>query len=200
MEIRTLDKKDYKKAIRFAIKGMHFDWYMKSKTLLKLYGRYFLYLEMNRATQIIAAYEGEELLGLLLAEMYHEKPIRTSVFQKVYVKVFDWLQHTFAGSEVGCYDEANQFMHHELLKKEKPDGELIFLSADPNVNRKGIGTVLLNELIKREKGKVIYLFTDNACTYQFYERRGFERFAERNIELRLAKTIHLECYLYRRTL
>ena len=41
MEIRTLAKKDYKKAIQFAIKGMHFDWYMGNRTILQLYGQYF---------------------------------------------------------------------------------------------------------------------------------------------------------------
>ena len=46
---------------------MHFDWYMSSETVLNAYGRYFLYMEMNRATQIIAAYEGETFVGLLLA-------------------------------------------------------------------------------------------------------------------------------------
>lgn len=35
LEIRELDKRDYKKAIQFAVTGMHFDWYMDSKLLLK---------------------------------------------------------------------------------------------------------------------------------------------------------------------
>lgn len=41
LEIRELDKRDHKKAVQFAVKGMHFDWYMDSKLLLNLYGRYF---------------------------------------------------------------------------------------------------------------------------------------------------------------
>lgn len=56
IEIRDLRKKDYKKAIQFAITGMHFDWYLNNKFLLNAYGRYFWYLELNRATQIFAAY------------------------------------------------------------------------------------------------------------------------------------------------
>ena len=31
IEIRDLRKKDYKKAIQFAITGMHFDWYLNNK-------------------------------------------------------------------------------------------------------------------------------------------------------------------------
>lgn len=56
IEIADIRKKDYKKAIQFAIKGMHFEWYLDNKFLLNAYGRYFWYLEINRATQIFAAY------------------------------------------------------------------------------------------------------------------------------------------------
>ncbi len=42
---------------------------------------------------------------IIIGREYHEKPIRTSVFQKIYVKVFDWLQHIFAGSVVGIIME-----------------------------------------------------------------------------------------------
>ena len=69
IEIRDLQKKDYKKAIQFAIDGMHFNWYMDSSFLLHLYGRYFWYLEVSRATQVIAAYSCDELAGVLLADM-----------------------------------------------------------------------------------------------------------------------------------
>ena len=36
LEIRKLRKKDAKKAIEFAIVGMHFNWYMDNKLLLNL--------------------------------------------------------------------------------------------------------------------------------------------------------------------
>lgn len=47
MEIKMLSKKDYGKDINFAIRGIHLDWYIKNKMILRLYGRYFLYLELN---------------------------------------------------------------------------------------------------------------------------------------------------------
>lgn len=34
IEIRELQRKDFNGAISFAIRGMHFDWYMDSKFLL----------------------------------------------------------------------------------------------------------------------------------------------------------------------
>ena len=70
MELKEFQNKDMSKVIQFAIDGMHLDLYLKNKLLLKLYGRYFWYLEANRATQIIAAYEGDTLAGVLLVEIY----------------------------------------------------------------------------------------------------------------------------------
>ena len=72
LEIRKLVKKDHKRAIQFAIEGMHFDWYVENKFLLNLYGRYFWYTELNNATQIIAAYNDNRLAGVLLCEMKGE--------------------------------------------------------------------------------------------------------------------------------
>lgn len=197
LELRELEKKDYKKAIQFAIKGMHFDWYMDSELLLNLYGRYFWYLEMTKATQVIAAYDGERFLGVLLAEIKGEEKRYRSVFQSAYVKFFKMLQNIFVKGGVGSYDNANQEMYRQYCEGGLPDGEIIFLAADPESKIKGIGSNLLRELERREPGKKIYLYTDNACTYQFYEHRGFTRVGEREIIMELGgKTVELQCFLY----
>lgn len=47
----------------------------------------------------------------------------------------------------------------------------------------------------------IYLYTDNACTYQFYEHRGFIRVGEQQVELNLEKKkVPLICFLYAKKL
>ncbi len=70
-----------------------------------------------------------------------------------------------------------------FCQKNNPDGEIIFFAADPDCKIKGIGTALLSAFEKDESGKLIYLYTDNACTYQFFEHRGFERSEERQVVL-----------------
>lgn len=197
LEIRNLRKEDYKKAIHFAITGMHFNWYMESRFLLNLYGRYFWYLEMTRATQVIAAYADDELAGVLLAEINGENRKYRSFWKSFYAKAFDILQNIFARGGVDVYDEANREMFLQYCKSNKPDGEIIFLAANPEIKIKGIGSLLLDEFERREKGKKIYLFTDNACTYQFYEHRGFERVGQRDVVLNIGKRkVDLQCLLY----
>jgi len=195
--LAQLQMKDEKSAIQFAIKGMHFDWYMGSKTALNLYGRYFWYLETSRATQMIAAYAEGQFVGVLLAEIQGEKPLLHSFWRKAYVALFEFVQKLFLKDSVGIYDEVNQQMFQRYSEENDPDGELIFLAADPDCGIKGVGSKLLAELEKREPGKTVYLYTDNACTYQFYEHRGFERVGERDITLELGtRSVPLTCLLY----
>ncbi len=52
---------------------------MENELLLNLYGRHFLYMELNRATQILTLYAENELAGVLLAEIKGEKK-ETSFF------------------------------------------------------------------------------------------------------------------------
>lgn len=201
IEIRDLQKKDFHKAAGFAIRGMHFDWYMDSKFLLGLYGRYFWYTETNRATQIVAAYAGDTLAGVLLADMKGGEHKYHSFWKAWYVRVFEFLQRAFFKDSAGMYDETNREMFAEYAELNKPDGEIVFLAANPDVKIKGIGTLLLSELEKREKGKMVYLYTDNACSYQFYEHRGFQKAAERQIVLDFGeKKVPLVCLLYSKVL
>ena len=198
MQIKNLDKKDFRKAIRYAIKGMHFDRYLKSKFLLNAYGRYFWYLEYTNATQIIAAYEGDELSGVLVADMKNEPKPYKSVWKSIYIRFADFIQKVFYGGGVMPYNEANKAMYRKYTEQYTPDGEIRFLAANPDNRVKGVGTLLLNELARREAGREIYLFTDTNCTYQFYEHRGFERAGEQDIVLELSGGVNLKCLLYRK--
>ena len=197
IEIKAIEKKDYKKAIRFAIEGMHFDWYLDSRLLLQAYGRYFWYLEMNRATQILAAYIDGTFAGVLLAEIEGEEKRHRAWTEQLYVGIVNIIQTTCFKIVDGLYEETIMAQREQCLKTVQPDGEILFLAADPDAKLKGIGSALLYALAEREKGKTIFLHTDDACTYQFYEHRGFQRVAEQDIVLEMPKgRVPLKCMVY----
>ena len=101
----------------------------------------------------------------------------------------------------GVYDKANKEMFLQYSEHNSPDGEILFLAANPEIKVKGVGSLLLEELERRERGKKLYLYTDNACTFQFYEHRGFLRACERDITLDMGdKTVPLKCFLYSKLL
>lgn len=201
IKIQELRKQDYKKARQFAIQGMHLYWYVSNKIILNLYARYFLDMELSRATKAYGAYVEDQFVGILLADMKDEPKKYHSIWRKAYVGFLDWLQHLVAGDGVEAYDKANREMLHAFCEKSTPDGEIVFLAADPNSKIKGIGTALLSALEKDEQGKLVYLYTDNACTYQFYEHRGFAREGEQQVMLKLEKKeMSLTCFLYAKKL
>lgn len=200
IEIKALKRKDYKKAIQFAIKGMHFDWYLNSDFLLQAYGRYFWYLEMNRATQILAAYADEKFIGVLLAEIYGGEKKHRVWTERLYVKFVDIIQRLFFKGGAGLYEDTVKAQLAHYLQNNKPDGEIIFLAADPDAKIKGVGSALLHALEGRISGKTLYLHTDDACTYQFYEHRGFQRVEEQDIVLEMPKgNVPLKCFIYSKT-
>ncbi|HIY18278.1 MAG TPA: GNAT family N-acetyltransferase, partial [Candidatus Blautia avistercoris] len=125
IEIKEIRRNDYKKAQKFAIQGMHLDWYMDSKVVLALYAKYFWCMELNRATKVYGAYVDDTFVGVLLAEMKNEPKCYHSLSKAIYVKIFDWLQRLVAGKGVGEYDEANKDMYNSFCQKNNPDGEII---------------------------------------------------------------------------
>lgn len=198
MQIQKLRARDQKKAIAFAIEGMHFNKFTKNKVLLRLYGRYFWYLAYTDATDVLAAYEGETLLGVLTVHMHSEKRPHRTALRLLFIKFAEWVQKLAFGKGAEPYSRANLQMYGEYFFRYRADGEIGFLAADPKLLKRGVGSFLLRALEERYPDKEFYLFTDESCSYLFYDRRGFERFSERDIVLHLKEDIPLKCFLYRK--
>lgn len=197
IEYKELKRRDFSTVIDFAINGMNFHRYVDGKMELRMYGRYFLYLELQRATQLLAAYSGDRLVGILMATMKNEVKRYGSWWRNLYVRIVDMAMAIAYKGGVAPYKDANRAMMNQYLKRADPDGEICFFAVDPTIQGAGIGTLLLNELARRNEGKLVYLYTDSNCTYQFYEHKGFERCEEQAIEIELqGKTTPLTCLLY----
>ncbi len=195
--IKNIDKKDYGKAIQFAITGMHFGWYFDNELLLKIFGRYFWYKELISATRVIAAYAGDDLAGVLLANIKGDPKKHRPFWESLYVRFFDFLQNTFYKEGGSVYNDTNKELFERYSLNNSPDGEILFLAANPEPKIKGIGSRLLSELGRTVSGKKLYLFTDSACTYQFYDHRGFELACEKDVVFDNGnKKIPLRCMLY----
>lgn len=207
IRVGELHRQDYSKAINWAIEGMHLGWFGATELLVQLYGTFFWYLELNRATQVIAAYQGDELVGVLLAAMEGEPLSRHHTgHTSLLAKLTERLQYLLARDEVEPYDEANRQLLKDYRARlahqgQAPQGEILFLAANPHSGVRGVGSALLEELERREPGKLVFLYTDTGCTYQFYEHRGFTRQGERIARLGHGKNAtELGCFLYSKRL
>lgn len=197
----TLPRKDYTKVIQFAVQGMHLDWYLRNSLLLKLYGRYFLYLELLRASRLLTVYSGDHLMGILMCDVAGEKKQYNSRWMRLYVGLVDFIQHTIVKDGVGPYDNANRQMFAQYRKTATPDGEINFFAVAPEAQGLGIGSILLKELEQGLSGKELYLYTDTGCSYGFYERRGFVKQQSCPITMEIGgRTVDITCLLYSKTI
>lgn len=199
--IRPLKRRDRRRAMEFSVTGMGTDRYTDRRSEQMLYTRYLFYKELTRATQVLAAYSGDRLLGVLIAELRGEKRACRSLFGSCFVAVSDLLMGIAFRGAGSDYDTANEEMHREFTARCDPDGEIGFFVTDPDLCGQGIGTLLLQELSRREKGRTVYLYTDSCCTYAFYDRRGFTREAQRDIVITIRdRKTPLSCFLYSKKL
>ena len=201
IEIKDLDKRDYNTAREYAIKGMNLSRYTEKKFELYFYSKYFFYLELLRATQILGAYEEKNLVGVLLVDITNKPKKVKSFWYSLYVHFVKMIMNIGYKNSADVYTIVNDEMLKRYKQNNNSDGELIFFAVDPMIKGKGIGTLLLNALEEREKGKNIYLYTDSGCTYQFYDRKGFKKEDEQNVQITIHnKTKELTCFLYSKKL
>lgn len=195
--IKVIDKRDFRRARHFAISGMHLDWYTSSKLQLYLYSHYFWNLELLKATRAIGAYSGERLVGVLLVDITGQPKFFRSLLRFIYVKLFEWFLHRYFSETASSYDRINELMLKNMTKKFQPEGEVNFFAVAPETKGQGVGTLLLKELEKLEKGKLVYLFTDSGSSFQFYQKRGFEEAEKHNIQISIGnKELGLTCFLF----
>ncbi|ORX85525.1 hypothetical protein BCR32DRAFT_265583 [Anaeromyces robustus] len=201
IQIKELNKKDYEITRKFSIEGMDIRRYSNRPYEIYFYSNFFFLFELLRATQILAAYDNDNLVGVLMVQMKNEPTKINSICCKIQFLFFKFMllfMFSGAGAE---YQEANEKMYNEYLKTNEPDGELSFFVVDPKLQGKGIGSLLLNELQKIEKGKKIYLYTDSGCNYQFYDHKNFIKEQVKEIEMKIHNNIiPLTCFLYSKIL
>lgn len=70
-------------------------------------------MAMNRATQILAAYVNDQLVVLLLAEISGESRRHQKFFEKLYVRMVDFVQKRFFESGAGVYDDTCTWQFYE---------------------------------------------------------------------------------------
>lgn len=194
LDVREISKRDYKKAAEFASVGMHFDWYLKrGSAVLRFYAWHFSHSELNRATKAFAAYADGRFCGVLLATVKGERPVRRSLWKAAFFALINGIIFRAEGD----YQKVNRELLEAAGGGGAFDGEISFLAADPASKVKGVGTALLSALEAAERGKRLYVFTDDGCTYQFYESRGFKLEGEKTIvEYGPDGPLDLRCFLY----
>ena len=201
VEVRTLRYRDFNAARKFAIEGMHVKRYCHSEIEVFVYSWFFFCMEILKASTALGAYLDDKLVGVLLVEERGKPKIFHSVFCYYCVSFVSWILSIFYKNSSGLYDEVNANFLKSFRKTYSDDGEIMYFAVDPTIIGKGIGSKLLQKFERQAKGKTIFLFTDDGCTYQFYEKRGFTRFSKQDIHMTIRnKKVVMSCFLYYKTI
>ena len=126
----------------------------------------------------------------------HQRKIKKhhSFSQKLYVKLFDFLQNAFVKDSKGRYDDTNEELLSDYLKTF-PRWRNCLLVANPDLKIKGIGSKLLKEFERREQGKKYFCSRIAAVRINFMNDAF--RTERKDIVMKiLNKEVDLRCMLY----
>lgn len=193
MEIREINPSDYiDDIVAFSTEGMNLTLGSASKTLDSLYQFGTSAEVIGRSNLFLGAFEGDEFIGFIFANDGSDKKADV----EFYANFFRFLKEHFPGTDfIREYDRVNEEMLDTI--SPKPDAELTFFACKPGITGKGLGTKLMDEMARRLAGKFVFLYTDDGCTYQFYEHRGFTKAAQQTLNYTFkGEPEILECMIF----
>ena len=146
--------------------------------------------------------ENNKLISFLAANEYG----RSSIFKYFYlilcfISIFFMLFYKY-GRSLLKYQLGYNKMLEDLYKKagKKYDAEMVLFITYTKHQNKGYGKKLVEKFnidMKKENIKTIYLFTDNYCDYEMYERAGCRRVCDMGKEFLFTDDVfYQEIYLY----
>lgn len=146
--------------------------------------------------------ENNKLISFLAANEYG----RSSIFKYFYlilcfISIFFMLFFKY-GRSLLKYQLGYNKMLEDLYKKagKKYDAEMVLFITYTKHQNKGYGKKLVEKFnidMKKENIKTIYLFTDNYCNYEMYERVGCRRVCDMGKEFLFTDDVfYQEIYLY----
>lgn len=199
--LRPLRKEDYPQIEDIIRKTWKYDSLSKSPKDARHMARLYLRSCLRRATFSCVAVENDKVLGIILANSKHaaSKPGILSALSQFYAILL--LFTTRSGRKLGRFFQRIDTTDIELLQdcSRDFDGEICFFAVDENTRGTGLGKKLFAaalDYLKKEKVHSFYLFTDSSCTYQFYEKRGMQRLAEKVLAFQPLTDYQLHMFVY----
>lgn len=168
--------------------SFHLGSYVGDKSVLASWLNVYLYSCLAEQTFTCVAENDGEILGVIMGKAQgdykfarHLKPAIALSYHTLAMGIKGKIRQVDSGD--------NRRMHKiysQLIQEsgEKFDGVLTLFAVSKDSQGLGIGKELLRRLLIYEKNHGatnIYLHTDSACNYGFYESRGFVRLGAKEV-------------------
>lgn len=140
----------------------------------------------------LGAFDDNEFVGFLFADDGGKRTIDVNFYKEAFKLLREFGP---ASNFMEQYDAINEELYASL--SHEPAAELTFFACKPGVTGKGIGSKLMSAMQERLAGKLVFLYTDDGCTFQFYEHRGFAKAGQKTMTSEInGETISLECMIF----
>ncbi len=161
--------------------------------------RLCLYDNLCQSTYAKAAVLGPRIAGLILGRLCKSRGLYPAFLRRARSQAALLLSNR--GRR--CYNAYRLFNQTDWQMlyncAEAFEGELLFIAVAPELRHQGIGLTLLSSFHKymlSQNVRQIYLFTDSACDFGFYDRQRFDRLGACYWPAQPAKK-HFAFYLYK---
>lgn len=196
---KKLKNEDIEKIIEYTIKGMNFDKYFKTHKDTQDYGRFYVYREMEHSSDYLALYNDDRFLGVLFYNVLKDSKLQLNnrqrqFFDNYYKKALkeypnDFLTYPNAIDEMKIKNNLSSY-----------DLEMTLFVVDQTRTHEGIGSFIYDKFACMFKDKKVYVFTDENCSYGFYENKGFTKIDEKYLVYYNDEESSENVLLYKKTL
>lgn len=198
---RKLEKSDYYEVQNLISNAFGLHKYVSDEKVFEKVKKMYLYsCLVEQKFNTVAIYKGQ-IIGVIMGASKNDKFKISNIlnlFILFYYIVSIWFltkNKSKGYNEVyKAYDEIISDMKNDF------DGVLTLFAVKKEAQGLGIGKELLSKLnsyYKKNNTNKIYLYTDDTCSYGFYDYMGFSRLREKRINvIRNNKKEELNIYLY----
>lgn len=180
-KFKSLREEDIEKIIEYTVKGMNYDTYFKTHEEAMRYGKFYVYRDIKRSSNYLALYDGDEFLGVLFYNVLKDPKLTLNSRQQAFYDAYYKKTSEEYPDDFFIYPNAIKEM---MIKNNLSsyDLELTLFVVDQSRTHEGIGSFIYDKFVNMFKGKKAYVFTDEYCTYGFYERKGYKRIDKKHVE------------------
>lgn len=190
IKYRSMDKNDCLSVSEIINQAFGLNQYVSEEKALKCFKQQYVYSCLSEATYTLVAEQNDKVIGVIMGNAKSDYKILAHL--RYMLLSFGYgikMKYYGRKSKEGIEDYKRLHeIYHNFSKKHKGefDGVLTLFAVNENCRGLGVGKELLvglQEYLKKQKVKHIYLYTDTTCNYGFYEHQGFERWEEQSLLL-----------------
>lgn len=203
VKYRSLVKEDYEPIKHLIGEAFRFNQFITDKKFLNSILNVYLHSCILESSFSKVAEKDNKIIGVILGDSEKDKN-RLKRFHNTFSFAFNTLKLFMTNKENREFLKTFikvQKTYKELIqgKEEQFQGCIQLFIVSEESRGLGVGKHLLNHLFQymtKEEITSLYLYTDNACNYRFYDKQNFKRIQEKAVNFG-PKEEDFNVFLYR---